>query len=378
MKHSTKLKIGLVLDDSLDRSDGVQQYVRSLGNWLSAQGHTVHYLAGQSKTDDKTVHSLSRNIGVKFNGNRLTVPLPAKARAIKTLLAQEKYDVLHIQMPYSPLMAGKVIRLASPQTAVVGTFHVLPFGGLQRHGNRALGLVQKRQLRRLDAICSVSAPAQAFAKKYYGVASSVVPNMIDVSAWRGVLHPHAGRIVFLGRLVPRKGCAELLRAVLELPEPLRSNLEVLIAGDGPERQKLEKFARRHKLRQIVFLGYIDERHKRDLLASAELAVFPSLGGESFGIVLIEAMAAGAGVVLGGNNPGYQSVLAAWPKALFNPRDSKAFGGRLRVLLEDEKLRTRLHAEQQAAVRQYDVEVVGGQIMKLYAEALLQRRQEMRY
>ncbi len=377
MKHSTKLKIGLVLDDSLDRNDGVQQYVRSLGAWLVRQGHTVHFLAGQTRSGGKAVHSLSRNIGVKFNGNRLSMPLPASARAIKTLLAREKYDVLHIQMPYSPLMAGKVIRLASMGTAVVGTFHILPIGGLQRYGNRALGLVQKRQLRRLDAICSVSAPAQKFAKTHYGLASRVIPNMIDAPAWHSAMHPHAGRIVFLGRLVPRKGCAELLWAVLELPEPLRNNLEVLIAGDGPERQKLEKFAGRHKLRQVVFLGYIDERHKRDLLASAQLAVFPSLGGESFGIVLIEAMAAGAGVVLGGNNPGYQSVLAAWPKVLFNPRDNRAFGRRLRAFLEDEKLRARLHAQQQAAVRQYDVDIVGGQIMKLYAEALLQRRQEMR-
>lgn len=377
MKPSTKFKIGLVLDDSLDRKDGVQQYVRSLGNWLSAQGHTVHYLAGQSKTDNKTVHSLSRNIGVKFNGNRLTVPLPANSRAIKTLLARERYDVLHIQMPYSPLMAGKVIRLASPQTAVVGTFHVLPFGGLQRRGNRALGLVQKRQLRRLDAICSVSAPAQAFARTHYGLASRVIPNMIDAPAWRSALHPHTGRIVFLGRLVSRKGCAELLRAVLELPEPLRNNLEVLIAGDGPERQKLEKFACGHELDQVTFLGFIDEKHKADLLASAELAVFPALGGESFGIVLIEAMAAGSGVVLGGNNPGYKSVLAPWPEALIDPRDTKAFSASLTHFLSSEKLRAKIHAQQQTAVKQYDVNVVGSQIVGLYNEALLRRQQKMR-
>ena len=120
MKHSTKkLKVGLVLDDSLDRNDGVQQYVRALGGWLADQGHTVHYLAGQSRADGKTVHSLSRNVNVRFNGNRLSMPLPANAGPIKALLAKEKYDVLHVQMPYSPLMAGKVISNAGPDTAAL-------------------------------------------------------------------------------------------------------------------------------------------------------------------------------------------------------------------------------------------------------------------
>ena len=179
MKKSTNLKVAIALDDSLDRNDGVQQYVRSLGGWLITQGHRVQYLAGQSKIGDKTIHSLSRNIGVRFNRNRLSIPLPANSNAIKTLLAKEEYDVIHVQMPYSPVMAGKIIRLASTNTAIVGTFHILPYGQLQQYGNKALAIVQKRQLSRFDAICSVSVAAQQFAKSHYGLNSSVIPNMID-------------------------------------------------------------------------------------------------------------------------------------------------------------------------------------------------------
>lgn len=369
MKQSTKLKVGLVLDDSLDRNDGVQQYVRSLGAWLSSQGHTVHYLAGQSKSDGKTIHSLSRNVGVRFNGNRLTVPLPASAKAIKTLLTKEKYDVLHVQMPYSPLLAGRVINQAGADTALVGTFHILPLGGVQRHGSKALGLVQKRQLHRLDAICSVSKPAADFAHSHFGLKTSIIPNMVDLQRFKTPLHPHPGRIVFLGRLVPRKGCMELLRA-LQIGNV--GYTEVLIAGDGPQRAKLEKYATKNNLKNVLFLGSIPEEHKPSLLASAEIAVFPSLGGESFGIVLLEAMASGADAVVGGNNQGYASVLAGMPQALFDPRDAKAFSLLLQQFLEDEPLKRKVHTYQQAIVKQYDTPAVSARILELYQEALLHR------
>ncbi len=370
------MKIGLVLDDGLDRNDGVQQYVKSLGAWLSSQGHFVHYLVGQTKTDDKSIHSLSRNVGVRFNRNRLSVPLPANKQAIKELLAQQKFDILHVQMPYSPFMAGKVIKYALPSTAVVGTFHVVPYGRVQTHGSRVLGQLQKLSLKRFDAICSVSTAAEAFAMAQFGIRSSIMPNMINLDKFTSKAVEKPGRIVFLGRLVPRKGCDRLLQAITQLPASLQAKTEVIIAGDGPDRPKLEKFVKKHDLTNVHFLGYIDEIAKSDLLASAQLAVFPALGGESFGIVLIEAMAAGAGVVLGGDNIGYRSVLAQWPQTIFNPRDTKGFSKRLELFLMDDKLRVSIHAEQQNAVKRYDTSVVGADIIKLYNKALLHRRADV--
>ncbi len=371
MKLSTKkLKIGLVIDDSLDRNDGVQQYVRALGNWLMWQGYIVHFLAGESKADNVTTHSMSRNIGVKFNGNRLTIPLPANKNAIKILLLREKYDVLHVQMPYSPLMAGRIISQAGPMTAIVGTFHILPYGKFQQYGNKTLGVVQKRQLRRLDAICSVSPAAQKFAKSHYGTVSRVIPNMIDTTKWKTPISPHPNRIVFLGRLVPRKGCKQLLVALSELPQNKLEEIELLIAGEGPERTKLEKFAKRQGLNNVVFLGYVDEVQKIGLLASADLAVFPSLGGESFGIVLIEAMAAGSGVVLGGNNKGYASVLGSWPETLFDAHSTTEISACIQKFLTNTSLHKQIHAYQQTDVNKYDVNVVGKQVLNLYHDALL--------
>lgn len=371
-----KLKVGLVLDDSLDRGDGVQQYVKTLGGWLGEQGHDVHYLVGESSLTAENVHSLARNISVRFNGNRMTIPLPGRSNQLRELLAQEKFDVLHVQMPYSPFMAGKVITAATPETAVVGTFHILPYRRLHALGSKALAALQTRSLNRFDAICSASSPAAEFAKSHFGLDSQVIPCMIATKKWQTDVSNQPGRIVFLGRLVERKGAFELLKAVKHLKDQTTQQLDLVIAGEGPERVRLENYANAHHL-PVTFSGFVPEEDKPSLLASAELAVFPATGGESFGIVLLEAMAAGAGVVVGGNNPGYKSVLGAQPETLIRPKATGVFAAQLAKLLENKTLAKRLHQEQQKAIRQYDVQSVGGRILSLYERALLHRRQEMR-
>lgn len=104
------MKIGFVLDDSLDKTDGVQQYIITLGSWLAKQGHNVHYLVGETHRDDiPNIHSLSKNIAVRFNKNRMSMPLKADKSKIVKLLNDEQFDIIHVQMPYSPLMAGFVV-----------------------------------------------------------------------------------------------------------------------------------------------------------------------------------------------------------------------------------------------------------------------------
>lgn len=102
------MKIAYVLDDRLDKPDGVQQYVRDMSGWMRDKGHEVHYLVGNSPgATESNLHNLSRTVGVRFNKNRMRIPLPASKRAIKQLLDDERFDVLHVQMPYSPLwLAG--------------------------------------------------------------------------------------------------------------------------------------------------------------------------------------------------------------------------------------------------------------------------------
>src|SRR3954462_8834258 len=104
------LKVGLVLDTSLDAEDGVQQYVLSIGRWLAGQGHEVHYLAGETRRRDlPNLHSLARNVTVRFNGNVTTIPLPASRRKLRRFLRRHGFDVLHVQTPHSPFMSQKLI-----------------------------------------------------------------------------------------------------------------------------------------------------------------------------------------------------------------------------------------------------------------------------
>jgi phosphatidylinositol alpha-mannosyltransferase len=368
MKNDPKLRVGLVFDDTLDSSDGVAQYVKTLGAWLSDQGHSVRYLVGETKLKSwhgGQVYSLSKNIKVTFNGNNLSMPLPTVTRRIKRVIAEQGFDVIHVMVPYSPFMAAKVIKAVPKTTAVIGTFHIFPAGWLSALGSKLLRLMLARSLRRFDKIMSVSPAAAEFAQDAYNIRTEIVPNTVDINKFKTTASTNraAKNIVFLGRLVDRKGARYLIEAFSSLA---MDNTRLLIAGDGPERENLKALATKLGVNdKVEFLGYIDEADKPALLARADVACFPSLYGESFGIVLIEAMAAGAKVVLAGDNPGYSSVLGGQPKLLIDPKKTDLFASRLRELLTDKPQIKTLERWQRETVQQYDVNTVGKSIASIY-------------
>lgn len=370
------LKIGFVFDDSLDSFDGVAQYVKTLGSWLSTQGHEVRYLVGRTKMAEWSggkVYSLAYNQRVKFNKNYVSIPLPANPRKVARVLKEEDFDVLHIQVPYSPFMAQYTLWTADKRTGILGTFHIIPADIMAAMGARFLKVLYGRTPQRFDRIVSVSPAAAEFAKKAFKLKTEVVPNVVDARRFAGAKKIKKHDIVFLGRLVDRKGCRELLEAfaILHKRAP---KYRLVVAGDGPERESLVRLSNYLNISDNVdFIGFIDEKDKPSLLAGAKVACFPSLYGESFGIVLIEAMAAGAGVVLGGDNAGYRSVLGGQPQLLVDPVDAEALANRLEIFLTDEKLAQELHAWQAEHVRQYDVNIVGPKIVSLYRDAIAKHR-----
>lgn len=380
-RNLKKLSVGFLYDDSLDTNNGVSQYVKTVGAWLSANGHQVTYLVGESKLKTWAggeVYSLSKNLRVAWGGNRLSVSVVPKLKLIKKIVKQKDIDVIHAQVPYSPLMAQIVIGSLGSQTALVGTVHIFPANAVTVFGSKVLKVIYGKSLKRFDEMLSVSKAAQHYATDVFKIKSTIVPNAIDISKFKveQTLKTNANKkIVFLGRLVERKGTEELLRAFEVLIKTLPS-ATLTIAGDGPLRQKLEKIVASGGLRNSVkFLGYVDEKDKPKILANADIACFPALGGESFGIVLIEAMAAGAGVVIGGNNPGYASVLGENSAALVDPRDAVAFAARLETFLTDQDMAQKLHEQQQKQVKQYDVAVVGSRLLQIYKEAVASCRQK---
>lgn len=383
MVRQPKLKIGIVLDTSLDPMDGVQQYVVGIGEWLRDQGHNVHYLVGETKSRQlPNIHSLSKNVTVTFNGNKTTIPLWVGKRKIRRFLKDEQFDILHVQMPHHPLMAQRIVLAADPKTAVIGTFHILPYTWKETLGTKILGKFLKKSLRRFDKIFAVSEPARVFAENSLNITADVLPNVVNLAWYRSRIDDEAKtstktKIVFLGRLVERKGALQLLQAIAVLPRHVQDSIEVIIGGRGALLPQLEEYVKEAHIEHLVtFAGFIAEEDKPSFLNQADIAVFPSIAGESFGIVLLEAMAAKSGAVLGGNNPGYASVLAPWPEALVDPNNTKAFADQLEKFITNTGKRRQLYHEQQAAIGQYDIASVGPKLVNSYQIAIAKRADKL--
>ena len=377
-----RLSIALVYDDSLDRHGGIPQYLATLGEGLTRPGHGVSLLVGSSSIDSlgsARVYSLARNVPVRFNGSEGTMPLLSRGREISAVLAAGSFDVVHVQVPYSPFLAARVIRRVASSTALVGTFHVNSERFPSRFGARLLSLSQARTLRRFDRMMCVSQAARSFAQRWFGLDGTVVvPNMVDrrsihaVAARTSSHRPGFPHIAFVGNLVPRKGIETLVAA---MPTIVASypDARLTVAGDGYLRHRLERTVQRAGLhRWVRLVGSVSEGEKAVLLGSADVACFPSRYGESFGIVLLEAMAAGA-VVVATRNEGYAEVLRDTPTTLSAPGDERALAQTILRLLGDSDLRADAYARQQAIVERHDVGVVTLEVLAEYHRALVRRR-----
>jgi phosphatidylinositol alpha-mannosyltransferase len=370
------VKIGHILDDRIDKPDGVQQVVRGLGEWMRAQGHEVHYIVGETEDTSAVpnIHVAARNLPVSFNGNKLSIPLPTAQRKLRRLMSELDLDILHVHVPYSPFMGAKAIKGSAQHVAVTGTFHVLPYNFFARYGTKLLGFWLRSSLKRFHSLYGGTPAAAGFASWSMGIQAEVMPHPIDFKLFEPARHrqPDDGklRIVFLGRLVPRKGAFQLVKAIAGLSPDIRATIAVHIGGKGELQPAIEAYIKKNQLEDTVQLdGFIEEKAKPAYLAQADIAIFPSIAGESFGISLLEPMAAGAGITVGGSNPGYSAVLADWPEALFDAKDSTVFTKYLQGLIADPALRERIGTQQRAAVAQYDINLVGKRWLGVYADAV---------
>ncbi len=367
-----KLQIAFVLDDSLDRPDGVQQYVLTLGSWYAEQGHTVHYVCTNTKRDDlRHLHSLSSATPIRFNKNALSFARPIKHSSVKTFFTQNKIDLLLVQLPHNPIFAGRIIAGAPKETTVIGTFHVAPYGKAEHFAVNSLQYLYRQSRKKIEKLYAVSRIAQPYAEKTYKLPASVVPNPVNTAVFRPKKPSQSvdsGGLVdirFIGRLVPRKGCRYLILALKELiAQKGITNFTVTIGGKGSQLNELKALVAQLDLQKYVrFAGFVPEPDKPKFLQEADLVVFPSTGGESFGIVLLEAMATGS-VVLAGDNPGYRGVLR--PKeALFDPTNITEFCDTLADFIQSSAKRRKVAKLQLAHVKQYDVSKVGIKILADY-------------
>lgn len=367
------MKIAYLIDDGLDNPDGVQQYIMTLGRWMQSRGHEIYYIAGETKKSPvKNIYCLSKNITVNFNGNKLRTPLPVSRKKINYLHEAHKFDIIHLQTPHSPFYAARIIKNARSSTAVISTFHILPYGIAQRSLLKLWAIAMRKNFKCIDVSLAVSEPAADLASKLLGKKTRIIPNAV-YPYWQAsskTSNRKDIKIVFLGRLVKRKGCQQLVQAIkfIEDHKLITQKYRVIIGGDGPKKNKtkseIDKNGLSHKIKMA---GFVDQGKKYQLLSDADIAVFPSLSGESFGIVIIEAMSAGSKVVLGGDNPGYRSVLEN-NSFLFDPNNIEQFAVTIAKYANNRRERDKANKVQVKTFQNYNIENVGPKIEKIYQES----------
>jgi phosphatidylinositol alpha-mannosyltransferase len=362
------MRVGLVCPYDWDVPSGVAIHVHDLAAQLASMGHDVFVLApgdDQSVVPDY-VTLAGRAVPIPFNGSIARVQFgPVSASRVRRWLREGEFDVLHVHSPVTPSLG--MLACWSAIGPIVATFHA-SLEGRSRVMTVSSWFLQAT-LEKVRARIAVSEEARRTVVESLGGDAVVVPNGVDVSRFAAA-EPLSGRtgggktLAFLGRVdEPRKGLPLLLEA---FPEISRRHPGVRLLVIGPGDASLVDDKLTPELRaQVEVLGRVDEETKARALASADLYVAPHTGGESFGIVLVEAMAAHA-PVLASDLEAFRSVLDNGRcGAMFPVGDSAALAREAAALLADEPRLDQLRAAGDARVVQYDWPRVAARIVSVY-------------
>jgi phosphatidylinositol alpha-mannosyltransferase len=362
------MRIGMVCPYSFDVPGGVQSHVLQLAEVMRARGQDVSVLAptspGRHVSLPEYVVSAGRALPIPYNGSVARVQVsPSVHGKVRRWLAEGDFDVLHLHEPNAPSVSMWALRIA--EGPIVATFHTSTTKSLTL--SVVQGLLRPMQEKIVGRI-AVSDLARRWQMEALGSDAVEIPNGVGVASIRsaplldGYPRP-AKTVLFLGRYdEPRKGMAVLIDALPSLVERF-PGLQVLIVGRGDEGELRDKVG--GLAGHLRFLGLVDDAAKASAMRSADVYCAPHLGGESFGIVLVEAMAAGTPVVASDLHAFRQVLRDGEAGRLVKVDDSAALAEGLIAVLEDKSLATRYAEAGSAAVQRYDWSVVANQIMRVY-------------
>jgi phosphatidylinositol alpha-mannosyltransferase len=380
------MKIALVCPYNMfERAGGVQQQVIHLHDELKKRGHGVKIITPKPVGFDGEVPEDYILLGSSTNFNPFnsgmatsgTWSFDADADTVKNILDKEKFDVLHFHEPWAPILGRQILQY-SP-AAHVGTFHANLVDSLAAKSIvNAFGPYGRGIASKMHLMTAVSpAPAAMFINKQPDneLVKNIkyIPNGINLKRYQtkpasAIKHPDMKTVLYVGRLEGRKGVKYLLSAYAQLAQR-NENVQLLIAGIGPDEDKLREFVSENKIPRVTFMGFISDKDKIHYLHRSDVFCSPATRGESFGIVLLEAMAAGCPIVAG-DNIGYQSVMKdTGAISLVNPKDTVDFARRLEIMLFSQDLRTVWLKWAQKSVKQYDFPKVVDQYEAAYKEAI---------
>ncbi len=366
------MKIALISPYDPSHPGGVFEHIGHLRGEFQRRGHEVTVLAPRGRKGGLEVgdgfYGIGRTVPIPANGSMVRVTFDVTLyNAVKTILRREQFDVVHLHEPLIPVLPYLV--LLNSRAVNVATFHAFRASS---PWYTAFKPYMAFMMSRLDARIAVSEPARDFVSQYFQGPYAIVPNGIDVARFEEAepytwAHDGIPRILFVGRFnEPRKGFKYLLRAMPYIHQQF-PHARLVVVGKA-KREQFTGLIEHYGVRNVDFVGQASAADLPRYYASCDVFCAPSISGESFGIVLLEAMASGRPVVAG-DIPGYRSVMTNENEGLLvPPKDPYALALAIVRLLADAPLRRSLAATGLSTAKRYDWPEIATQVLSIYERA----------
>jgi len=373
------MKIALVSPYDFIHPGGVVNHILALYDQLREMGHEVRIIAPASRSvqneDERFLHiGKARPLPVRGTTIRISLSLRLASK-IKEVLSREKFDIIHLHEPFMPMLCSAVLRFSD--SVNIGTFHACRGSPGYNFGWPISKLMLCRRRRKLAGKIAVSKTAMDYASEHVPGQYTIIPNGIDLEHFSPDVLPIERfadgkiNILFVGRLEKRKGLDHLLKAYHKVKKE-HANCRLIVVGPGVRfRRKYEIYVRRHRLADVVFVGMVDYDELPRYYKTADIFCSPATGRESFGIVLLEAMALGKPVVAT-SIEGYAGVITNGEEGyLVPPKDDKELARSLMALINDESLRQQMGARGLITAREHDWKKIALLVADYYTEMLSQ-------
>ena len=371
------MKIALVSPYDFAHPGGVCNHISCLERQFTRMGHEVKIIAPASKavhaSDDRFIHiGTPRPIPVSGSIARVTVSIRL-ASQLNEVFNREKFDICHLHEPLMPTVCTTTLRLK--HTPMVATFHASGARPWYVYCTPLGKWYLNRWFRKLDGRIAVSPPALEYVRSYFPADYSIIPNGVDTKHFTpdvpsiDMFNDGKFNILFVGRMEKRKGFNYLLKAYKQVKQKI-PNCRLIAVGPGIRlRHKYERQVNRSGLEDVVFAGYATYSDLPRYYKTADVVCFPATGRESFGIVLLEAMAVGKPVIAS-DIEGYANVLTHGAEGLLvPPKNVEKLAEALITLMTDESLRHQMGAKGRPKALEYDWEHIAQRVLDFYLETL---------
>jgi len=371
------MRIGITCPHNIFAGGGVGEVVRALQKGLEKKGHYVRILTPKPRDFNgdipKEIITLGMSVKTKaFAGTAWQWSVSVDNNEVDAILEREQFDVLHFHEPWIPFWSQQLVQRS--RAVNIATLHAASFDNMgSKYVKNVVTPYTKPMIKYFDEFTAVSEAATSYFRTLSDRPVQIIPNGIDLRRYSkrpssSVRHPKMKTIFYVGRLEDRKGVKFLLRAFNELTTK-HKDVQLLIAGSGPDENKLREYVTELAIPRVTFLGYINDEEKIHQMHRADVFCSPARYGESFGIVLLEAMAAGTPTVAG-DNSGYISTMKDLGAiSLVNPQDTIDFARRLELLIFNEELRKAWQKWAKNYVKQFDYKHVVDMYEDCYKKAL---------